>query len=606
MINEIKDSGFESPEFAPAAPVHKLIKGVIKATNENHDRYHYKPTGVLSPFSSDDDSMFFQFGPSIEQQASVMLNIMEEYDWYIFSIVTTYYPGYQDFVTKIRSTIENSFVGWELEEVILLDMSVDDGDSKIQNQLKKLQSPVILLYSTKEEANTIFEVAHSVGITGYGYTWIVPSLVAGDTIVVHAEFPTGRKSTTARRREDITLLSVLSSFWEMIARVEPEIVVPFKHRLLSVSYDEWDYNLEARVRDGVAIITMATSTMMMDRGPHTLLKSECHGTPDKKTPISGNPNEVLRYLMNVTFEGRNLSFSEDGYQMHPQLVIILLNKERQWERVREKAQALLRLDIINSAKVPLSNTLQPRLQSGDVIKEALHCAPEILYTALACPLQAALANLCSLECKVGKWENGSLSMKYHVWPRYELYGGAANREDDHLSIVTLEEAPFVIVEDVDPLSGTCMRNTVPCRKQIKILNQTKDSGIYIKRCCKGFCIDILKKIAKQVKFTYDLYLVTNGKHGKKINGTWNGMVGELASNSERLLHVQSVDGCQILQVNEYSKASLSLFLVTHGVNPVLNGPNTYVRWAKHLTQGGSHKDSHQLRDKRKSALAHSQ
>lgn len=71
--------------------------------------------------------------------------------------------------------------------------------------------------------------------------------------------------------------------------------------------------------------------------------------------------------------------------------------------------------------------------------------------------------------QVGKWENGSLSMKYHVWPRYELYGGAATREDDHLSIVTLEEAPFVIVEDVDPLSGTCMRNTVPCRKQIKTL-----------------------------------------------------------------------------------------------------------------------------------------
>nr|XP_057906293.1 glutamate receptor ionotropic, NMDA 2B-like isoform X2 [Doryrhamphus excisus] len=322
---------------------------------------------------------------------------------------------------KIRSTIENSFVGWELEEVLLLDMSVDDGDSKIQNQLKKLQSPVILLYCTKEEANTIFEVAHSVGITGYGYTWIVPSLIAGDTDVVPAEFPTG---------------------------------------LLSVSYDEWDYGLEARVRDGVAIITMATSTMMMDRGPHTLLKSECHGAPDKKTPVSGNPNEVLRYLMNVTFEGRNLSFSEDGYQMHPKLVIILLNKDRQWDRV-------------------------------------------------------------------GKWENGSLSMKYHVWPRDELYGGAASREDDHLSIVTLEEAPFVIVEDVDPLSGTCMRNTVPCRKQIKTLNQTKEPGIYIKRCCKGFCIDILKKIAKSVKFTYDLYLVTNGKHGKKINGTWNGMVGEV-------------------------------------------------------------------------------
>ncbi|XP_076866416.1 glutamate receptor, ionotropic, N-methyl D-aspartate 2B, a [Brachyhypopomus gauderio] len=378
--------------------------------------------------AKDDHSMFFQFGPSIEQQAAVMLNIMEEYDWNIFSIVTTYYPGYQNFITKVRSTIENSFVGWELEEVLLLDMSADDGDSKIQNQLKKLQSPVILLYSTKEEANVVFEVAHSVGLTGYGYTWIVPSLVAGDADHIPPEFPTG---------------------------------------MISVSYDEWDYGLETRVRDGVAVIAMATSTMMMDRGPHTLLKSECHGAPEKKSPIAGNPNEVLRYLMNVTFEGRNLSFSEDGYQMHPKLVIILLDKDRQWDRV-------------------------------------------------------------------GKWENGSLSMKYHVWPRFELYSGAESRQDDHLSIVTLEEAPFVIVEDVDPLSGTCMRNTVPCRKQLKSRNQTGDSGIYIKRCCKGFCIDILKKVAKSVKFTYDLYLVTNGKHGKKINGTWNGMVGEVVMKNAHM------------------------------------------------------------------------
>nr|XP_024658654.1 glutamate receptor ionotropic, NMDA 2B isoform X1 [Maylandia zebra] len=377
--------------------------------------------------AKDDHSMFFQFGPAIEQQASVMLNIMEEYDWYIFSIVTTYYPGYQDFVNKVRSTIENSFVGWELEEVLLLDMSVDDGDLKIQNQLKKLQSPVILLYCTKEEATTIFEVAHSVGLTGYGFTWIVPSLVAGDADHVPSVFPTG---------------------------------------LISVSYDEWDYNIEARVRDAVAVIATATSTMILDRGPHTMQKSSCLGTPDKKSSNTGHSKEILKYLMNVTFEGRNLSFSEEGHQMFPKLVIILLDKDRQWDRV-------------------------------------------------------------------GKWERGSLTMRYHVWPRFELYSGAEERKD-HLSIVTLEEAPFVIVEDVDPLSGTCMRNTVPCRKQLKLSNQTGDSGIYIKRCCKGFCIDILKKIAKTVKFTYDLYLVTNGKHGKKVNGTWNGMVGEVVDKNAHM------------------------------------------------------------------------
>ena len=53
-----------------------------------------------------------------------------------------------------------------------------------------------------------------------------------------------------------------------------------------------------------------------------------------------------RYLMNVTFEGRNLSFSEDGYQMHPKLVIILLNKERQWDRVRKEKRRVYMCDFV--------------------------------------------------------------------------------------------------------------------------------------------------------------------------------------------------------------------------------------------------------------------
>ena len=54
-----------------------------------------------------------------------------------------------------------------------------------------------------------------------------------------------------------------------------------------------------------------------------------------------------------------------------------------------------------------------------------------------------------------------------------------------------------------------------------------DTAPYTKLCCKGFCIDILKKLAKVVKFSYDLYLVTTGKHGKRVRGVWNGMIGEV-------------------------------------------------------------------------------
>ena len=58
-----------------------------------------------------------------------------------------------------------------------------------------------------------------------------------------------------------------------------------------------------------------------------------------------------------------------------------------------------------------------------------------------------------------------------------------------------------------------------------------DAAPYTKLCCKGFCIDILKKLAKVVKFSYDLYLVTNGKHGKRVRGVWNGMIGEVGRPS---------------------------------------------------------------------------
>ena len=54
------------------------------------------------------------------------------------------------------------------------------------------------------------------------------------------------------------------------------------------------------------------------------------------------------------------------------------------------------------------------------------------------------------------------------------------------------------------------------------------SESYTKLCCKGFCIDILKKLSRTIKFSYDLYLVTNGKHGKMVHGTWNGMIGEVS------------------------------------------------------------------------------
>ncbi|XP_073444089.1 glutamate receptor ionotropic, NMDA 2C [Dendrobates tinctorius] len=127
--------------------------------------------------------------------------------------------------------------------------------------------------------------------------------------------------------------------------------------------------------------------------------------------------------------------------------------------------------------------------------------------------------------EVGRWERGIIRMKYPVWPRYGS-GHELVSDTRHLTVATLEERPFVIVENTDPITGDCVRNTVPCRKQSN-LTLSSSGEPYSKLCCKGFCIDILKKLARTVKFSYDLYLVTNGKHGKLVRGIWNGMIGEV-------------------------------------------------------------------------------
>ena len=47
-------------------------------------------------------------------------------------------------------------------------------------------------------------------------------------------------------------------------------------------------------------------------------------------------------------------------------------------------------------------------------------------------------------------------------------------------------------------------------------------------------MDLIQYIAEMQQFTYDLYLVPDGKFGSKNkDGTWNGMIGEVLSGVSR-------------------------------------------------------------------------
>uniref|UniRef100_A0A8C4TH49 Glutamate receptor n=1 Tax=Erpetoichthys calabaricus TaxID=27687 RepID=A0A8C4TH49_ERPCA len=362
-------------------------------------------------------STFLQLGSSTAQQLRVIFEVLEEYDWTSFSLVSTRHPGFEDFLSFVDAITDGSFIGWERRSVVLLNLTEDPGGARTKRQLKENGAQVRLLYCSKEEADIVFRAAKGAGLAGPSYIWFAvgPSL----------------------------------SGLEYLA---PELL-PLS--LFVVRPAGWRDDVRRRTGRGVAILTQGAMAMRREFGSLPHFGTDCTSYFNESRTLGGS---LHRYFSNITLGGRDYSFNSDGYLVNPSLVVIALNRERNWE-------------------------------------------------------------------VVGNWDDGVLRMRYPFWSRYGTFLEPPDGSL-HLRVATLEERPFVIVEGADPASGTCIRDSVPCRKQLN-MSESHEVVAPLKCCCKGFCIDILKRLAKTVGFTYDLYLVTNGKHGKKIDGVWNGMIGEV-------------------------------------------------------------------------------
>lgn len=158
-----------------------------------------------------------------------MFKVMEEYNWDSFAVVTSQYPGYENFVDYIRSFTDTSYFLWELQNVLTFDMSADSvNDLRAQRLLQQVDAQVLLVYCSYEEAQYLFTMAREVGLVGPGYIWIVPSLAVGNPNLPPPDsFPVG---------------------------------------LISIITDRWKMSLRNRVRDGVAIIVKAVESFRKQRG----------------------------------------------------------------------------------------------------------------------------------------------------------------------------------------------------------------------------------------------------------------------------------------------------------------------------------------------------
>ena len=113
-----------------------------------------------------------------------------------------------------------------------------------------------------------------------------------------------------------------------------------------------------------------------------------------------------------------------------------------------------------------------------------------------------------------------------------------------MRVVTLVEHPFVFTREVDG-DGLCPAGQLcldPMSNESAVLeglfhNLAGPNGTVptdLKKCCYGYCVDLLEKLAEDMGFSFDLYIVGDGKYGGFKNGRWTGLVGDLLSGAAQL------------------------------------------------------------------------
>lgn len=92
--------------------------------------------------SQETGSIFLQFSSSTALQLEVIFEVLEEYDWTAFSVVSTRHHGYQDFLSVVEGLTDGSFIGWEKKSIVMLNLTDDPGGVRTQRLLKENEAQV--------------------------------------------------------------------------------------------------------------------------------------------------------------------------------------------------------------------------------------------------------------------------------------------------------------------------------------------------------------------------------------------------------------------------------------------------------------------------------
>ncbi|XP_053267434.1 glutamate receptor ionotropic, NMDA 3A [Pleuronectes platessa] len=193
--------------------------------------------------------------------------------------------------------------------------------------------------------------------------------------------------------------------------------------------------------------------------------------------------------------------------------------------------------ISNTTFEGQSGFISKESHSQNVVSEAHHYIWSLQLDPLGQPTWTRL----------GRWRRGRVLMDQGAWPSHagSGVGGDWRRSARlHMRVVTLVEHPFVFTREVDG-DGLCPAGQLcldPLSNESAVLeglfhNLAGPNGTVpteLKKCCYGYCVDLLEKLAEDMGFSFDLYIVGDGKYGGFKNGRWTGLVGDLLSGAAQL------------------------------------------------------------------------
>lgn len=244
------------------------------------------------------NSRLLQLAPSMEHQASAILSILRRYSWHGFSIITSKIGGYGHFLRALREKIMTiSDFSFTILDILTVNKYYRDELVDELRPLSQSEARVIILYSTKREAQEILAAAADLGMTGKNYMWIVTQSVLGRaTGIAPGEFPSGMLGIHFNTTHE-----------KLLEELERAVTV-------------FGYGLEMLVNDN----------KVLD------LKSNVNCNSSEN--LKWNVGEMLfSYLRNVSIRSKygrlNTEFNLDGTLKFVELDILNLNNEAIWERI---------------------------------------------------------------------------------------------------------------------------------------------------------------------------------------------------------------------------------------------------------------------------------